>query len=421
MTEETKKNNAIWRLLGPAFVAAVAYLDPGNVAANITAGARYGYLLVWVLVLANLFAVVVQYQSAKLGIVTGLSLPQLLGNRLPRPSRWAMWLQAEVVAAATDIAELVGGAIALNLLFNLPLFVGGLLITVVSLLLLIIQNYRRQRLFETIVIGLLLVITGGFLSGLFIHPPSLWGISTGLVPRFAGTDSVLVAASMLGATVMPHAIYLHSSLVIHRHYPHSKKPNLDIHADNKSSGYIRLLLKASRWDVVWALILAGAVNIGLLLLAATALAGQTGTDTINGAHNAITQALGPGIGVVFAIGLLASGLASTSVGAYAGSEIMKGLLHIQVPVFVRRIITVVPALIVLWWGIEPTWALVLSQVVLSFGIPLAILPLFTYTRRSDLMGEFTDGKLMRILGSLICIAIIGLNALLLYLTFTGQA
>ena len=396
-------------MLGPAFVAAVAYVDPGNVAANITAGARYGYLLVWVLVLANAMAVIVQYQSAKLGIVTGSSLPEVMGNRLRKPARLAMWAQAELVAAATDLAEVIGGAIALNLLFNLPLLWGGVVVALVSVVLLIVQDQRRQCLFENIIIALLTVITLGFVSALFVAPPSPSGVLHGLVPRFEGTDTVLVAASMLGATVMPHAIYLHSSLVNDRHGK--------VQSDQEK----RRLLAASRIDVLWALLIAGAVNIALLLLAASALTGQPDTDTIEGAHAAITAALGPGIGVVFAIGLLASGLASTSVGAYAGSEIMKGLLHVRVPVVVRRAVTIIPALAILWWGAEPTWALVISQVILSFGIPLAIIPLAYYTRTTAVMGSFADGRVLRIISTVFAGLIVCLNLALVVLTLTGQA
>lgn len=403
------RNDKIWFLLGPAFVAAVAYVDPGNVAANITAGARYGYLLIWVLVLANAMAVIVQYQSAKLGIVTGSSLPQLLGKRLPTPARLAMWAQAELVAAATDLAEVIGGAVALNLLFQLPLLWGGILVAVVSILLLIIQDKRRQRLFESIIIALLIIITIGFLSALAVAPPDIGSMVNGLTPRFAGNESVLVAASMLGATVMPHAIYLHSSLVNDRHGQGHSHPTK------------HRLLRASRWDVLWALLLAGAVNIGLLLLAASALGGKSGTDTIEGAHNAIVSSLGSQVGTIFAIGILASGIASTSVGAYAGSEIMKGILHVQVPVVVRRAITVIPALLILWWGAEPTWALVLSQVVLSFGIPLAIIPLAYYTRNPEVMGQYRDSRTIRLISNIIVVIIVGLNLTLVFLTLTGKA
>lgn len=395
-------------LLGPAFVAAVAYVDPGNVAANITAGARYGYLLVWVLVLANLMAVIIQYQSAKLGLVTGKSLPEILGERLPKGKRIAYWIQAEIVAAATDLAEIVGGAIALQLLFGLPLPAGGFIVGCVSLGLLIFQNERRQKQFETIVIGLLVIITVGFLSGLVISPPDPAAAFKGLLPRFAGTDTVLIASSMLGATVMPHAIYLHSSLVNHRF------PDL-------GSRDIPHLLRASKHDVAYALLVAGAVNIALLLLAASALAGKSGTDSIEGAHAAIENALGSTIGIIFAIGLLASGLASTSVGAYAGSEIMGGLLHIRVPLFARRLVTLLPALLILWLYPNPTWALVVSQVALSFGIPLAVIPLAVYTRRRELMGKYRDNTGMCWIMGAISLLIIALNLLLVVLTFMGIA
>lgn len=403
--EKTAKKG-ILPLLGPAFVAAVAYVDPGNVAANITAGARYGYLLVWVLVLANLMAVIIQYQSAKLGLVTGKSLPQLLGQRLPKTKRIAFWIQAEIIAAATDLAEIVGGAIALQLLFNLPLLVGGAIVGSISLGLLIFQNERRQKQFETIVIALLAVITAGFLSGLLISPPDPAGMLGGLLPRFAGADTVLIAASMLGATVMPHAIYLHSSLVNHR-FPQRKLSELP------------RLLRVSKHDVGYALIVAGAVNVALLLLAASALAGKSGTDSIEGAHHAIESALGTTIGVIFAIGLLASGLASTSVGAYAGSEIMGGLLHVQIPLFARRLITLIPALLILALYPNPTWALVISQVALSFGIPLALVPLASYTRKRELMGVYQDSRGMRLVMGIIVALVIALNLLLVVLTFIG--
>lgn len=391
--------------MGPAFVAAVAYVDPGNVAANLTAGAQYGYLLVWVLVLANAMAVIVQYQSAKLGIVTDLSLPHLLGQRLGKKSRLAFWAQAEIVAAATDLAEVIGGAVALHLLFNVSLLTGGVIVGFVSLLLLVVQNRSGQIHFELVIIALLAIITFGFLAGLFFAPPSTSGVLSGMVPRFEGTPTVLLAASMLGATVMPHAIYLHSSLTRDRHFgsKHSKAT----------------LLRASRVDVVWALIIAGAVNIGLLLLAASALEGVEGTDTIEGAHAAISQALGPTIGVIFAVGLLASGLASTSVGAYAGAEIMDGLLHIRIPLLVRRAITLIPALIILAMGAEPTWALVVSQVVLSFGIPLAIIPLMLYTRNTEIMGKFRDGPVLRWTALIIAVVIVALNIALIALTAMG--
>ncbi|MFC8303076.1 Nramp family divalent metal transporter [Specibacter sp. NPDC057265] len=397
-------------LLGPAFVAAIAYVDPGNVAANLTSGASYGYLLVWVLVAANIMAMLVQYQSAKLGVVTGKSLPEHLGERFKTTSRRLFWVQAELVAMATDLAEVVGGAIALYLLFQIPLPLGGLLVGIVSMILLSVQNRHGQRSFESVIEFLLVIITIGFLTGLVLSPPDPAGVAGGLMPRFAGTDSVLLAAGMLGATVMPHAIYLHSQLAKDRHTDARNTPER-----------LRRILKATRLDVVLALILAGAVNIGMLLLAASTLGGVAGTDSIEGAHAAIVENLGTVVGVVFAVGLLASGLASTSVGAYAGATIMNGLLKVRIPLQARRVISLIPALVLLSVGVDPTWALVVSQVVLSFGIPFALIPLLRLTASKKVMGEHRDRLPLRAAALLSVVLIVALNALLLWLTATGQA
>ena len=399
------RNNS-WLLLGPAFVAAIAYVDPGNVAANLTGGARYGYLLVWVLVAANLMAAMVQYQSAKLGIVTGRTMPELLGERMRTGPRRAFWVQAELVAVATDLAEVIGGAIALYLLFGVPLFLGGLIVGAVSMALLGLQSRFGQRPFESVVIGLLAIIAIGFLTGLFVNPPDGAAIVGGLVPLFDGTDSVLLAASMLGATVMPHAIYVHSALARDRHGKAT---------DAGRAG----LLRSTKWDVVIALGLAGVVNIGMLLLAAVNLRGIEGTDTIEGAHAAIESTLGPGIALVFAIGLLASGLASTSVGSYAGATIMQGLLHKRIPLFARRVITLIPALVILGVGIDPTWALVLSQVFLSFGIPFALVPLLRLTSDRTVMGESANSRLVRWVLATIVLLVVALNLALIVLTIIG--
>jgi manganese transport protein len=395
-------------LLGPAFVAAIAYVDPGNVAANLTAGARYGYLLVWVLVAANAIAVFIQYQSAKLGIVTGSSLPELLGSRLGTRTRRAFWVQAELVAAATDLAEVIGGAIALNLLFGLPLPLGGLIVGLVAIGILAIQSRRGQRPFEMVILGLLGVIAIGFLAGLFVSPVDWRAAAGGLVPRFDGAPTVLLAASMLGATVMPHAIYLHSALARDRHGKAATTPR-----------GINRLLRATKIDVLAALALAGAVNIAMLLLAAASLGGASGTDTIAGAHAAISAALGPVIGVVFAVGLLASGLASTSVGSYAGATIMAGLLKMRIPLLTRRVVTLIPALIILAIGVEPTWALVISQVFLSLGIPFAMIPLLRLTGSRAVMGDRVDGRWMRVLGFVIAALVVVLNVALVVLTVSG--
>lgn len=388
-------------------------------AANVTAGARYGYLLVWVLVLANAMAVLIQYQSAKLGIVTGRSLPQALRPRMRPASRIAFFLQAELVAIATDLAEVIGGAIALHLLFGLPLLAGGCIVGVVSIGLLLIQERRSQRTFEGIVVGLLVIITIGFVGGLFVSPPDWGQTAAGLIPRLRGADSLLVAASMLGATVMPHAIYLHSSLV-RDHHDEIGEGRAHRDAAGAKGSRTGRLIHATRVDVVWALAVAGCVNIALLLLAASALAGVEGTDTIEGAHAAITESLGSGVGIVFAVGLLASGLASTSVGAYAGSEIMQGLLDVRVPIIVQRVITLIPALVIIALGSEPTWALVVSQVVLSFGIPFAIVPLMRLTGSEQVMGRWRDGVLLRWVSRVVAAVIIVLNIALLWLTLSGQ-
>ena len=405
-----------WRLLGPAFVAAIAYVDPGNVAANLTAGARFGYLLVWVLVLANLMAVLVQHLSARLGVVTGASLTELLGRRLRAVPRRLFWAQAELIAAATDLAEVIGGAIALYLLFGLPLVWGGLIVGIVSMLLLGIQSRHGQRPFQHVVMGLLLIITIGFTAGLFAAPPDWSATAEGLIPRFEGADSVLLGASMLGATVMPHAIYLHSRLSVdHADAAASASPGPGSEARR------RALQRATRWDVVFALVIAGSVNIAMLLLAAGNLQGVPGTDSIEGAHAAVAAALGPGIGVVFAVGLLVAGLASTAVGCYAGADIMAGLLHLRIPLLARRVITLVPALAILAAGWDPTRALVLSQVALSLGIPFALIPLVRCTADRTLMGEHANPRWMTILAWAATTAIIALNTALVWLTAAGVA
>ncbi len=395
-----------WYLLGPAFVAAIAYVDPGNVAANVSAGAQFGFLLVWVILLANVMAGLVQYLSAKLGLVTGRSLPEAVGRRMRRPTRLAFWVQAELVAMATDLAEVVGGALALRLLFDLPLIVGGLITGVVSLLLLIIQDRRGQRVFERVITGLLLIIAIGFLTSLFVNPPAAGDVVGGMLPRFEGAESVLLASAMLGATVMPHAVYLHSGLARDRHgHPQGRRRVL--------------LLRVTRWDVALAMVVAGAVNLAMLLVAATNLQGRRDTDTIEGAHAAVRDALGPTIALFFAIGLLASGLASTSVGAYAGAMIMAGLLHRKIPLLLRRLVTLVPALAILAIGIDPTRALVLSQVVLSFGIPFALIPLVRLTSDTTVMGADTNHRVTTALGWVVAALISLLNVGLLYLTATG--
>lgn len=396
-----------WLLLGPAFVAAIAYVDPGNVAANVSAGAQFGFLLVWVIVVANLMACLVQYLSAKLGLVTGLSLPEAVGGRMGRPTRLAYWAQAELVAMATDLAEVVGGAIALYLLFDLPLLVGGVITGVVSLMLLVVKDRRGQQTFERVITGLLMIIAIGFLTSLVAAPPSVDDAAAGLIPRFDGAESVLLAAAMLGATVMPHAVYLHSGLARDRHGHPAPGPAR------------RRLLRITRWDVGIAMLLAGAVNMSMLLVAATNLQGMENTDSIEGAYAAVESTLGYTVALLFAIGLLASGLASSSVGAYAGAMIMQGLLRRSIPLVTRRLITLLPALVILAVGVNPSRALVLSQVVLSFGIPFALIPLVRLTGNEVLMGDDVNHRVTTALGWAVAGVISLLNVVLIYLTVKG--
>jgi manganese transport protein len=395
-----------WYLLGPAFVAAIAYVDPGNVAANVSAGAQFGFSLLWVIVIANVMAGLVQYLSAKLGLVTGRTLPEAIGAQLSRPARLAFWAQAEIVAMATDVAEVIGGAIALHILFHLPLLLGGVITGAASLLLLLIQDRRGQQLFERVITGLLLVIAIGFTASFFVATPPPGAVLDGLVPQFHGKESVLLAAAILGATVMPHAVYLHSGLARDRHGHPRPGPER------------RRLLRVTRLDVGLAMVVAGAVNVAMLLVAALNMQGR-GAISIEVAYNAVHDTLSPVI-AVFAVGLLASGLASSSVGAYAGAMIMQGLLYRSIPMAVRRLVTLAPALVILALGFNPTRTLVLSQVVLSFGIPFALLPLVRLTGDRALMGTDANHRLTTAAGWAIGVLISLLNVLLIYLTVSGK-
>jgi manganese transport protein len=392
-------------LFGPAFVAAIAYVDPGNVATNSQAGAQYGYLLVWVVVLANAMAASVQYLSAKLGLATGRSLPEVLRDQLPRPLRLAYWGQAEVVAMATDLAELLGGAIALNLLFGMPLAWGGVLTGVVSTLMLSVQSRAGQQPFERVITLLLAVIAVGFTAGLALRPPEPALIIAGLIPRFSGPNSVLLATGMLGATMMPHAIYLHSALARDRH-------------GHATGARLRRLVVATRYEIAVAMTLAGGINLVLLALCARALSGSE-ADTMQAVHSAITHAYGPGIALLFVVALLASGLASTSVGCYAGAVVMDGLLEATIPLLARRVITVIPAVALLGAGVDPTSMLLLSQVVLSFGIPFALIPLVVLTARRSVMGTEVNANATTLGASAITGAVVILNISLLWLTFSS--
>jgi manganese transport protein len=394
-------------LLGPAFVAAVAYVDPGNFATNIAAGATYGYLLCWVVVGANLMAVLVQYLAAKASIATGRTLPQLCRDHFRRTTSTGLWAQAELVAIATDLAEVVGGAIALNLLFGVPLLLGGVITGAVSFGLLIYQSKRGQRPFEAAIIGLLAVVLIGFVVSTVQSQPSGAGVIDGLVPRLDGTQSLVLAAGMLGATVMPHAIWLHGALVTDRHWK----------SLGSEKGKSRVL-RATRLDVAVAMALAGAVNLAMVVVAAASLDG-TGADSLDAAHNAIGDRLGQTPALLFALALLASGFASSSVGTYAGSVILDGFWQRHVPLAVRRLITLVPALLVLAIGIDPSRALVVSQVVLSFGIPCALWPLVRLTASRRVMGDFVNRFATTLAACLVAATVSALNVVLIALTLKG--
>ena len=393
-------------LFGPAFVAAIAYVDPGNFATNITAGSTFGYLLVWVVIVSNLMAMLIQYLSAKAGIATGKSLPELCrDNYRPGVTR-GLWVQAEIVAIATDLAEVLGGAIALKLLFDLPLLAGGLITAAVAFALLGLQT-RGARPFELAITGLLLVVFVGFLYSLVVGGVDRGGLVAGVIPRFDGVDSLLLATGMLGATVMPHVIYLHGALTQSRYVRHTE--------DQRQA-----LLRSQRIDVMAAMTLAGLVNLAMLVIAAEVLSGRSSpVETIEGAHAALGDALGPMAALLFAVALLASGFAASGVGTFSGQVVMQGFIRRRIPLLVRRLVTLAPALIVIAAGVDLTRALVLSQVVLSFGIPFALIPLVLLTRRRDVMGTLVNKRVTTLTAAAVAVVISGLNVTLIVLTITG--
>jgi manganese transport protein len=394
-------------MLGPAFVACVAYVDPGNFATNIAGGAKYGYLLLWVLLTANLMGMLIQNLSAKIGLATGRNLPQLCREHFPRPVTWGLWVQAELIAMATDLAEFVGAAIALNLLFGVPLFAAGLMTAVIAFAILGLQakGYRR---FEAAIAGLLGLIILGFLYDTLQIGFDAGEAARGFVPGFAGTDSVLLATGILGATVMPHVIYLHSALTQNR---------IAARDDDER----RRLLRFQRIDVSIAMGIAGLVNMSMLIIAAALFHnhGLFALDSIEDAHTQFGVLAGGSAALAFAVALLASGLASSSVGTYAGQVVMQGFIARTIPIVVRRLVTMTPALIVLAVGLNPSRSLVISQVVLSFGIPFALVPLVLLTRRRDIMGALVNRRVTTVVASVVAALIIALNAFLLVDTFLG--
>ena len=388
-------------MLGPAFVAAIAYVDPGNFATNIQGGAKYGYLLLWVVLAANLIAMLIQYLAAKLGIVTERNLAESFREHYPRSLTWAMWVQAEVIAMATDIAEFLGAAIGLNLLFGVPLLPAGLMTGVIAFAILELQKHGFRR-FELAITALLGIIFLGFVYETLRIGPSVHGSLKGLVPGLQGTSSLYLAVGIIGATVMPHVIYLHSALT-----------NVRVPVRNESER--RRVLRFERLDVILALGFAGVVNMAMLAVAAKLFhtPALSGLDSIQAAHAQFGHLVGGGAALAFAVALLASGASSSSVGTYAGQIVMAGFINVRIPVAARRAVTMLPALVVLAVGINPTSALVLSQVVLSFGIPFALIPLVALTSRCDVMGTHVNRRLTQVAAWGCAIAISALNVFLI--------
>ena len=392
---------AMLAMLGPAFVASIAYVDPGNFATNVTGGARFGYELLWVVLAANLMAMLVQYLSAKIGIVTDRNLPEVVRERYPRAFTWGMWVQAEVMAASTDIAELLGAALGLNLLFGVPLLPAGVIAAVIAFAILELQTHGFRR-FELAITALLGIILLGFLYETLRIGPSAHASLRGLLPGLSGSGAAYLAVGIIGATVMPHVIYLHSALTSGR-----------VPARNERER--RSILRFERVDVIIALGLAGIVNMAMLAVAAKLFhtPGLSGLSTITQAHSALATKVGGGAALAFAAALLASGASASSVGTYAGQVVMGGFINLRTPVLLRRAVTMAPALVILAIGVNPTSALVLSQVVLSFGIPFALIPLVMLTSRRDVMGAHANGALTTSLAWLCAGVISALNVYLI--------
>jgi manganese transport protein len=402
---ERRGLRGLWPFLGPAFVAAVAYIDPGNFATNIAGGAKYGYLLLWVVLSANLMAMLVQTLSAKLGIATGKNLPETCRDNFGRPVALGLWVQAEVIAMATDLAEVLGAALGLHLLFGMPLFPAGLLAGAGAFAILALQRYGFRRL-EAAVASLVGVIVVAFAFEVIVARPDPGQVAKHLVvPGFEGSESVLLAVGILGATVMPHVVYLHSALTQNR-------------IGGRNAEEKRRIQRFERIDVIIAMTIAGVVNMSMLAIAAAVFFGL-GIDSIEDAYTSFDRELGGGAAVLFGIALLASGFSSSSVGTLSGQVVMQGFINRRIPVFLRRAITLLPALVVLAIGVDPSRSLVISQVVLSFGIPFALIPLVIFTSRRDLMGALVNTRLTTAAACVIAGLIIALNLFLLYETFLG--
>jgi manganese transport protein len=405
---ERRGLRGLWPFLGPAFVAAVAYVDPGNFATNISGGAQYGYLLLWVILTSNLMAMLIQSMSAKLGIATGKNLPEVCRARFPKLVSLGLWVQAEVIAMATDLAEFIGAALALNLLFGIPLFPAGLITAVAAFGILELQR-RGFRPLEAAISALVGVIVVSFAFQMFYAQPEGERILAGLfTPQFAGTDSVLLAAGILGATVMPHVIYLHSALTQRR-------------VVGRTDDEKKKIFRFELIDVVIAMAIAGTINASMLIMAAALFytSGVTDVGDIDVAFEQLGVQVGSTSAILFGVALLASGFSSSSVGTMAGQVVMQGFINRSIPLFLRRLITMAPALAILAIGLNPSRALVLSQVVLSFGIPFALIPLLIFCRNRNIMGVLTNHRLTTAIATIVVTLIVSLNVFLLYQTFLG--
>jgi manganese transport protein len=406
--KKTKGLSRLLQFLGPAFIASVAYVDPGNFATNIQGGAKFGYTLLWVIVVSNLMAMLIQTLSAKLGIATGHNLAEHCRMHFPRPVVLGMWGIMEIVAMATDLAEFLGAALGFNLLFGIPLVYGGILTAVATFLILGLERYGFRPL-EAVITLLLGVIALCYLVETIIDKPA-WGdvLHHAFVPQFHGAESVLLATGILGATVMPHAIFLHSALTQGR-----------IRVKNPTR--LRRLFRFEIADVVIAMGVASLVNAAMLIMAASTFhkAGMSHIGTIEEAHRTLEPLLGRGAQWFFGLSLLAAGLSSSTVGTSAGQVIMQGFLKRHIPVWLRRLVTMLPSLAVIALGFDPTRTLVMSQVMLSFGLPFAIIPLVLFTRRSDIMGVLVNRRITTVLSTMIVGLIIALNIYLIYNTLFG--
>lgn len=395
--------------LGPAFIASVAYVDPGNFATNIQAGAKYGYLLLWVILTSNLMAMLIQSLSAKLGIATGKNLAEMCREELPRPVTWGMWIVAEIVAMATDLAEFLGAALGFYLLFGVPLIWGALLTAIITMSILNLERYGFRPL-EAVITCLVGIIAACYILETFLQSPQ-WGHIAyhAFVPQFAGdTESILLAAGILGATVMPHVIFLHSALTQGR---------IVVHDPEK----LRRLFRFEVIDIGIAMSIAGLINMAMLIMAASTFhaAGLKEMGSLEEAHRTLVPILGSAASWIFAISLLAAGLSSSVVGTMSGQVIMKGFLSWKIPLTLRRLITMLPSLIVIAMALDPTRTLVISQVILSFGIPFALVPLLIFTAKRRIMGVLVNYRSTTSIAAFVALLIISLNIFLLYQTFSG--